>query len=516
MFQLPSAWFVAVLSEWLDMPSIGVLDTAISSEMHRLQFLVNLQNMRSTSADSFSDDRSHVLARGWTGRWWRWLSIRQVYVERIVLRGNAVGSDLVIPSMRKAVAESFGDDDLQCLVRNCPSLRSLSLTSYSDRMSQTGLSTLSTLTNLHQCLEEFSFRRGSGYDQPEAFYTETGAALIDALRRCSRLQKVALTGDALRAVNLEDLLPYGHLFHELEFQSYGRTAADAQAISNLLVNCGNLRKLHYQGSDDEHDLLFFTPLSCPLLEVLELSSFSFNQQQQIAGAGASAAAVAAAGVFTLIHRNCKHLRELTLRRSELSASTLPSIGGMESLKELTLDECEGVTAAGMAVLATMKLVKLGVYVEGQDDEDGVLTAASLVSFVGSNISQTLEKFELSVYDFTVPIDDVQVATALASCHNLKKLSVNFGDGGCLFGRNGLDGLQALATGCPLLADVSLYLTLPGLHYLGTHFANLEECTVYCRRVVGAPTPEGFPSIDNLQTLYPAVMWIYFEWELGWD
>ena len=172
MFQLPSAWFVAVLSEWLDTPSIGVLDTAISSKMHRPQFLVNLQNMRSTSIDSFSDDRSHMLARGWTGRWWRWLSIRQIYVERIVLRGNTVGSDLVIPSMQKAVAESFGDDDLQCLIHNCPSLRSLSLTSATDSVvSQTGIR---NMINWCQSLEEFSFNRFM-YGKHATYYTNTGA-----------------------------------------------------------------------------------------------------------------------------------------------------------------------------------------------------------------------------------------------------------------------------------------------------------------------------------------------------
>jgi hypothetical protein len=62
----------------------------------------------------------------------------------------------------------------------------------------------------------------------------------------------------------------------------------------------------------------------------------------------------------------------------------------------------------------------------------------------------------------------------------------------------------MAAGCPLIADVSLHLTLPGLHYLGTHFTNLKKCLVYNRRVAGAIAPDGFPSIEDLQTLYPAV------------
>jgi hypothetical protein len=84
----------------------------------------------------------------------------------------------------------------------------------------------------------------------------------------------------------------------------------------------------------------------------------------------------------------------------------------------------------------------------------------------------------------------------------------FGSDGCVFGHNGLDGLQAMATGCPLLADIQLYLTVPGLHYLGTHFSNLKKCHVKNRCVEGTATPQGFPSIEELQTLYPAVEWTY--------
>ena len=36
-----------------------------------------------------------------------------------------------------------------------------------------------------------------------------------------------------------------------------------------------------------------------------------------------------------------------------------------------------------------------------------------------------------------------------------------------FGRGGLGGLHAIATGCLLLATIGLYVTLDGVHYLGT-------------------------------------------------
>jgi hypothetical protein len=358
---------------------------------------------------------------------------------------------------------------------------------------------------LHQSLEEFSFNRYTD-EQPQAYYAHTATALIDVLHQCSRLHKVLLTGDTLRCVNLEELLPYGHLFHELEFGGGDRTIADAQAVSNLLAKCSNLLMLDYGGSwyDVEQDSLVTTAIwqSCPLLQELELSWFSFNKQIAGSDTGAGAGAGAGAGIFTLINRSCKHLRALDLAHCQLSVSILRGIAGMEALKELTLYDCEGLTDAGMAVVATMKLERLTLYVHAH------LTEVWIQSFVGSNISQSLETFDLTAYGNTTAIDDVQVATALASCYNLKKLDAYFGGDECVFGRNGLDGLQAMATGCPLLADIKLYLTVPGLHCLGTHFTNLKKCHVYNRCAAGAVAPEGFPSIEELQTLYPAVKWTY--------
>ena len=267
MFQLPNAWLVAFLSEWLDMPDIGKLDIAISSNEHRPQFLLNLQSMRSTSVDSFSDGRGRKLGYdangGWTGWWWRWLSIRQIYIESVLLRGMDVRSDLIIPSMQKVVVDSFAVDDFQYLVRNCPALRSLCLHGYVTNIG------LRIVTNLHQSLEEFSFSNFSLNDQTEAFFLRRAAALIDILRQCSRLQKVSLTGRSLRFVDVKQLVPYGHLFHELGLTIKDRIIADGQAISNFLTNCGNLRKLRFVGSvEDEETPLVLTAIFqyCLLLE----------------------------------------------------------------------------------------------------------------------------------------------------------------------------------------------------------------------------------------------------------
>jgi hypothetical protein len=352
------------------------------------------------------------------------------------------------------------------------------------------------LTNLHQSLEKFSYDRHSGRHSSQAYYTQTAAALIDVLRQCSNLTKVSLLGDTLHSVDLAELRAFGHLFYELEFRESERPVYYGQSISKFLTSCCHMRKLGYEGYVDAQDLLVFTGQSWPLLEEL---SFSFKQQdeEQIAGPA----------IFPLISRSCKHLRKLSLNSCELSAASLLFIAGMESLQELTFEECEGLTDAGMAVLSTMRLASLSI-----DDFHGSGWAdTSLQSLAGSNISQTVESLDLSGYLSTTPMDDVQIAIALASCHNLKTLSMKWGWGegedGCVFGRNGLDGLQAMAAGCPLLADITLYVTLSGLHYLGTHLTNLKKCGVLYRPETERP-PAGFPSIEELQTLYPAIEWGY--------
>jgi hypothetical protein len=91
LFQLPHAWLVAFLSEWLDMSTVGMLDTAMSTKKHRSQFLNGLQSMRSSSIDNFSN-RLFVRKIGELTRWWwQWLSIRQIYVESICLRAIGFG-----------------------------------------------------------------------------------------------------------------------------------------------------------------------------------------------------------------------------------------------------------------------------------------------------------------------------------------------------------------------------------------------------------------------------------------
>ena len=170
--------------------------------------------------------------------------------------------------------------------------------------------------------------------------------MIDVLRQCTHLRKVSLTGASLRAVDLENLLPYGHLFHELHFYIKVQTTAYVQVISNLLITCSNLRRISYLGSGIEEDALFVAGIcqACPFLEKLYLESFSFSKQEQIA-------------ISTLprISHACKYLHSLSLVRTDLSRSILQSIVGMKALKTLVVVSCEGLTRTDMDVLTPMRL-----------------------------------------------------------------------------------------------------------------------------------------------------------------
>ena len=456
--------------------------------------------MRSTSAEFFSVFPAQNIqlrkAGRWMGSWWRWLSIRQIHVESIVLCRNEVRPGFMIPSMRRVQAKRFFlNADLQFLIRNCPALQSLGIEVVAAR-DENNLFVpididLELLNGFCQSLEEFSYYRfaylQTDYVNDQEFYRRTAAALVSMLRQCTCLRKVSLTGDSLQAVNLEELHPYGHLFYELEFRTHGRISAYGQPIANLFVRCNNLRELIYYGDNNDQDSLVLTAIhqSCLDLEALQLSLL----QKQ----------VLVPSVFTLVSHNCKQLHSLVLFRCELSASTLRSISEMETLKELSLQNCDGLTDAGVARLAVMNLTKLVC----KNEHTFHWTAECLSTFVGSNLSQTLVSFELSDNGTTVSIDDAQVAYALASCHQLKTMkAISFG-AGCVFGRSGLDGLQAMAIGCPLLADVALELTASGVHYIGAHFTSVKKCWIF---KVFNMTVDRPSTPTELQTLYPAIKW----------
>ena len=505
LFRLPNVLHVVMLSEWLDTPSIGMLDTAMSSKKHRLQFLKNLQSMRSASVHNYIDDRNRVSAydssHEWVCVWWRWLSVRQIFIERILILGDLVQSDLPIMSIRNADINGCGDHGFLCLIRNCPFLRRVRLSLFGLQLvTATGLM---ELTNLHESLEEFFFfYRFNAICDPEGYHTQLATALNQIFSSCLRLHRVVLSGDTLRAVDMDEVLPCGHLFDELEFARESQSTDDGSCTSSIFTRNNLIRLSYYGRNDDELDLQVMTDIhqSCPMLEDLDLHGISCTEDEDFAETGSS--------VFRQLGRHCKHLRKLSFDRCIISDSawSLRDIVGIESVKELSITTCIGVTETSIALFATMKLVKLTMELPRNFE----WTVASLQSFVGSNASKTLAYLHVSYLHNAAPIDDVQVATALASCHNLKALHVFLGCDACVFG---VDAVQMVAVGCALLEVTSLCLTIDSVHCLGANCAMLKRCHVMVccvRATLEDRTPmlkADYPLLlEELESLYPAVWW----------
>ena len=495
LFHVPQSLLVGLLSEWLDLRSLGRLDTAVSSKIYRPLFLNSLHIMRSETVENIERcEWSTCSTLGeWSGLWWRWLSIRRIYVESVSLSdrnqintiwSTAIDNDelLVLPSLRKVQFSSCSDDDLAYLVRTSPDVQSITFETstsrffpleglpseyLSDRRNEPYVSDVGVqmiAQSYQHSLHFLSYSRTvwCGYNVSELsedcvdFFLRSGRALVSLCHQCSRLQEVKLSGDTLRTIDLNDLCPFAHLFCELKLtwmnDAYLRPSD--QVISNLLQKCGKLKKLTYSGSNPSESAdprLVLTALhqSCPLLEDLNLSSIHANMWE------------------TTLPRLCQSLayvRKLVLSGCELTDANLHSISGMQLLNDLELLNCEGLTDIGVSSLARLPLVNL--VIEEYDYQDGEvhvapsdLTEAALMSFAdhGAIISQTLETFRIHVmlnYEQhhldPVHIADDQVAMAFAACHKLKILRIFWGSK-CEFGvANGIVGLKALVCNAPIL------------------------------------------------------------------
>jgi hypothetical protein len=347
---------------------------------------------------------------------------------------------------------------------------------------------------------------GRGALALKKYYQKSATALVAMLRRCSKLKKVSLTGDVLFCVNLDNLVPLGHLLHELDFlhDDENPTPVTGRALSDLLTRCGNLVKFHYSSrssfrlgpaDDEERDRLVLTALlpSCPLLEELELVSLSL---------------VAAEAFFTGLGRTRTQIRKMRLHCCRLSESILRSIAGVETLKDLDLDCCQGLTDAGVAALGVLKLTRLSILdtwgdivTFGGSGLTRSLTPAAFVSLTGAgaDVSRTLEALCIRI-EATPVVDADQLASAVASCPLLKTLSIGWGhDRDRAEDRMfGLEGLQAIVAGCPLLTDVSLRLDRLRCEYPATHCLDLKKCI-----------PSSFLPDAAMRGKYPNIKWSHF-------
>lgn len=132
--------------------------------------------------------------------------------------------------------------------------------------------------------------------------------------------------------------------------------------------------------------------------------------------------------------------------------------------------------------------------------------AALESFPGNRVSTTIEVLDVCIRNSSYTnsvnnvIDDARMARVLASFHNLKQLSVDWG-WGCVFGRSGVADLKALALGCSSLTDIHMRLTSGGMWCLGVHCPNLEICGSW------HTVADSITVFDDLRTVFPKIEWV---------
>jgi hypothetical protein len=407
--------------------------------------------------------------------------------------------------MRKVKIEPCGNEDILLLLSNCPALQSLTVCcsgklngKYENHLMPSAFEAISS--SYANGLEEFHYERSLIDGNNIQYCVQSAAALVQMLHRCSQLKKVSLTGSVLRGMRLDELQPFGHLCYELGLGF--ENTFPTHDLSGLLSHCCNLRKFDYFGKGRhifgiivdpelelfgiEQDRLVLTALyqSCPLLEDLELQNLS---------------AVALDGALSGLRRSCIFLRKLTICSCKLSALSLREVALCSSLRSLSCRWCKGLTDAGVASLAVLQLTNLLIKQDGfQPDWDDATMEAALVSFAGANISHTLDTLWIDIEPHRA-VDADMLATALASCDRLTRLHVKWGNGGGAGYAFGLDALQAIATGCPLLATVELPLALPGCEYVATHCSHLTKCKSSLKKVISRARSE-------LQAKYPNVDW----------
>jgi hypothetical protein len=121
--------------------------------------------------------------------------------------------------------------------------------------------------------------------------------------------------------------------------------------------------------------------------------------------------------------------------------------------------------------------------------------------VDANISHTLEFFYMDFRtDRTLEVDNT--ATALASCHRLKSLGVRWGMTD--HRTYGLQAVDAIATGCPLLTDAALSLSIEGIHHVATRCPQLARCRLLSFNL---NVPSNIFLRLLLLTSYPKINWL---------
>ena len=79
LFSLPNSLIENILSHWLDIHDVGMLDTAITNKKHRPEFLLCLAKMRNSTVPFFHGLYEHDV------KLLNWMSLRHIELKTLVL-----------------------------------------------------------------------------------------------------------------------------------------------------------------------------------------------------------------------------------------------------------------------------------------------------------------------------------------------------------------------------------------------------------------------------------------------
>ena len=426
-FRLPNSLFVQILSQWLDIHDVGVLDTTMTNKKHRPEFLQCLKEMRNPTVPvSFSTNMV------------KWISERQIHVETLnldvvknsgIFNIHSIMESLHLPSLRKL---TIGNCECPPWLRHIPQFSPL--------------------------LEELTVRIISGTVMED---------LLFVCSQCLELKNVSIDFLSFRSHDwTDDLLSeslYGDLVVEIRIVNGYQRRVTTKCFKNYIRGCRRLRKLGYSYFDDNGKLLKCIAQSCPLLEDIRFDTCSKPALEELS-------------------RNCKQLRKVEVCKSDVDnfaeVSEIEVLKQIDTLEELSLIDC-GLTNEKLAVISGFRHLKRLHLVEYYG-VDG-LTGAGFRVLEGSPISETLQSVTVGLWESGeegLPLQNFDIAgmvAGIASCHNLRNIDLMYQ---CLCDDA---GLLLLGAGCPLLEEIKLTygpVTVDGLVDLAEHCQHLTKVVLW--------------------------------------